>query len=120
MRFVLLLPVWLVLAIGEPSLAHSCPTHGIPVPGQSSATHDAHAGHSPAHSHDSAPQRKHSCTCIGCCTLAGGALLPNAPLVVAATVALRDPVGRDAPALVSHGDAQLLLPFANGPPVQRA
>jgi hypothetical protein len=120
MRFLLLLPAWVVLAISEPSLVHSCPTHGMPAQHHDVASRDPHAGHSASHSHDSAPSKKHNCTCIGCCTLATGALVPSSHLVVVATVALDEAVVPDAPARVPHRDAHLLLPFANGPPTQRA
>jgi hypothetical protein len=121
LRFALLLPLWLVFAVGEPSLVHSCPTHGGAAgAGVAVAEHsghgEAHAPHHASHSHGGAPQGKHYCTCIGCCTIAGGAVLPHTSVVSIGAVIVGQSALPNAPSRVSHRDAHLLLPYANGPP----
>jgi len=124
MRLALLLPLWLVFAIGEPSLVHQCPMHDVAStqgtaidPHATHAEHAEHAEHAPADR--PAPHSHQCCSCIGACTAASSVVAPRPAAIPAALIALGEPL---APATVVQSvrvEAHRVLPYANGPPAQR-
>lgn len=117
MRFALLLPLWLVLAIGEPSLVHSCPMHGAAgLQHGSGDPHAAHAGHAPVDSRPEAPPPTHNCSCIGTCTMGAGAVVPPVAVALVAGVSFVEPLSPATRVQHARYEADRLLPYPNGPP----
>jgi hypothetical protein len=117
-RLALLFPLWLTLAVGEPSLVHQCPMHGgTSATEASTSAHAVHGGHA----HHTAPQQsgkqtRHSCSCISECAnslavvVATPATVPLAHVVPTTHVEIATSLFQD------RREAHTPLPFANGPP----
>ncbi|HEU4995100.1 MAG TPA: hypothetical protein VFT29_09770 [Gemmatimonadaceae bacterium] len=113
-RLALFLPLWLVCAVGEPSLVHQCPMHSMGGAGARQEAPAGHAGHS-----TEAPAAPHShghCSCIGSCTTATGAVVPQVASAPAASIVLAEPLVPAPLHQSARAEAYRLLPYANGPP----
>ena len=113
-RLAILLPIWLVFAIGEPSMVHRCPTHDVAgmLPPAAASHHGAHGSSSPAPT----PHSTHGCSCLGACTIVPVAVAPRATLTPSALVVTFEVTIPAARLLDARCDAYRALPYANGPP----
>ena len=114
-QLVLLLPLWLALAVGEPSLVHPCPMHGALVQATSGGEHGAHQHHGavPGQNQDS----RHECSCIDGCAASATAFVAAPAEVPLATIALREPRTLPASDFRARFISARVLPYPNGPPV---
>jgi hypothetical protein len=122
-----LLAFWFPLIAGEPGVLQPCPMHGAGAAiaaslhmGTMATAHAHHAAHASSHQGSSQPapgHNHHDCTCINCCTVAGGALrAPDAPAAPIAVVALV--VARTVPGVESlaRPAPEFSRPYTTGPP----
>jgi hypothetical protein len=114
-HLAILLPLWLALAVGEPSLVHQCPMHaGGHAPAQRSAGQGEHAHHGAP----STPEQRHpqSCNCITGCVGAAAIVVADAVVVPVARVVPLAPMTPTTSLFVAQRAAHPPLPYPNGPP----
>ena len=115
-RLALLLPVWLALAVGEPSVVHQCPMHGGSA--MAMAEHGGHAGHSHHAPAQSGKQTHHTCSCISECANSAALVVAQTPTILWPNVLPAIRIAVASPLVPARRDAHTPLPFANGPPAR--
>lgn len=121
-----LLAIWLPLIVGEPGVAHACPTHGAAATASTvSSHHGAHGAGNPRHgaaSHGSASQHgspthgHHDCSCISCCVGSAAAPAPAPAPTTTFVVAVHAADATYSPAPLPRSTAEYSRPYTTGPP----
>jgi hypothetical protein len=111
--FAALFSFWFLLVVIEPEAVHSCPVH-TPAAASSQSAHSHHI-HG-AENGGTEKQSHASCSCPGdCAASAYGAIPADSPSLAAAIVVAGNRIPR-AQRSSFPARADLLLPFAIGPP----
>ena len=108
-----LVSIWFLVVMIEPEAVHSCRVHG-----SASSPGAAHAGHhmAGAGQHESQKTSAAVCTCPGDCAASSFSTIPRSLPHIEATVAFRTEPRIALEGRAHFERADLVLPFAIGPP----
>jgi hypothetical protein len=105
--------LWFLLVMIEPEAVHSCSVHGA-----KASVAAGHPGHhmSGGEQHESQKSREPVCSCPGDCTASSFNALPQSLAHIQSSVAFRAELRIPIETRPYVNRADLLLPFAIGPP----
>lgn len=118
----ILLALWFVLSVGEPSVLRACPMHAsaaAELASERDMAGMAMSGHDGTHESRSSGshQHAHHCNCVNCCVGCSSAALHSARADVIAPASFAWTSGEyPTPAAAPRASARYLLPPGTGPP----